>query len=320
MNTVLVICGPTATGKTNLGLKLAKQFNGQIISADSRQVYQGMDIGTGKDLPTNAKQHPDGHYLIKGIKVWGYDLVKPDQEFSVGHFVKFALPRIKAIWQAGDLPILVGGTGLYLKAILKPFDTISIPVNQSLRDQLNSLTVKDLKLKLKKTNPTKFDSMNHSDQSNPRRLIRAIEVASSNLQDLQGVSLQVSERTVLSDTNKFWIGLKADKKILEDRIIARVNQRLKAGSQSEIKTLIKAGYSFNLPSMSAMGYHHWQSFFNNQETIDQVKKAWILSEKQYLRRQLTWFNKKKNINWFDITDKHYPKAVVTKLKTWYTIH
>ena len=150
MKKALVICGPTATGKTSLGLKLAKKYNGQIISADSRQVYKGMDIGTGKDLPLNAKQQKDGHYLIKGIKVWGYDLINPNQDFSVGHFIKFTKPLIKKIHHQNQLPILVGGTGLYLKAVTGSIDTINIPPNPSLRKKLEKLSRTKLANTLKK--------------------------------------------------------------------------------------------------------------------------------------------------------------------------
>ena len=314
MKKLLIICGPTATGKTNLGLALAKKFKGQIISADSRQVYQGLDIGTGKDLPKGIKKHTDGHYLINNIKVWGYDLVKPDQDFSVAHFVKFTTSRLKAIWQVGELPIIVGGTGLYLKAITKPLETITVPANQKLRQKLNKLSVSKLQTKLKKLDPNKFKSMNHSDQLNPRRLIRAIEIQ-------KGQSQKDSPSgTVLFETDQLWIGLKTDKKILDTQIEKRVNKRLKAGAQQEVKHLIKQGYSFDLPSMSAMGYKQWQLFFEKKHNLDQVRQFWITAEKQYLRRQLTWFNSQSNINWFDINDSNFQKKVARTLSDWYTNH
>ncbi|MEA3355352.1 MAG: tRNA (adenosine(37)-N6)-dimethylallyltransferase MiaA [Patescibacteria group bacterium] len=312
MKKLLIICGPTATGKTNLGLKLAKKFNGQLISADSRQVYKGMDIGTGKDLSKNIKQHRDGHYLIKNIKLWGYDLVKPDQAFSLAHFVKFAKPRINKIHHQNQLPIIIGGTGFYLKAITENINTINIPPNQTLRQQIVKLSVKKLQAKLKKLNPTRFNLMNHSDRLNPRRLIRAIEINHSSTQ---------KNSTSKSDPFEFdllWLGLKAEKKVLDARIEKRVNQRLKAGAQKEVQKLIKAGYSFNLPSMSAMGYKQWQSFFENNITLNQVKKDWNLAEKQYLRRQLTWFKKNKKINWFNLDNKDYYQQVVRKVSSWYT--
>ena len=212
MKKLLIICGSTATGKTNLALKLSKIFSGQIISADSRQVYKGMDIGTGKDLPQKAKQYKDGHYLIKKIKVWGYDLVKPNQDFSVAHFINFAIPRIKKIWTARELPILVGGTGLYLQALTKPLNTIAIPADQVLRQQLSKLNVLSLQKKLKKLDFDKYQKMNHSDQHNPRRLIRAIEI------NLKGPTLKVkkTKRLNLAESDQFWVGLTANKKNLDN--------------------------------------------------------------------------------------------------------
>ncbi len=309
MKKLLIICGPTATGKTSLGLKLASLFNGQIISADSRQVFKGMDVGTGKDLPNNVKKAKDGHYLINRIKVWGYDLVTPNQEFSVAHFIDFAVPRIKKIWALGELPIVIGGTGLYLKALTQPFDTISIPVNQKLRLKLNKLTIPKLQQRLKKINPAKFKTMNHSDQHNPRRLIRAIEIKTQ-----KGLTLESDPLKA----NFFWVGLKANKKILDAFIEKRVNQRITAGAQAEVKALIKKGYLWDLPAMSAMGYKQWRPLFEKKTNLDKVKQTWILSEKQYLRRQLTWFKSQKNINWFDISKTNFAKTVVTKVQSWYT--
>jgi tRNA dimethylallyltransferase len=306
---LLIVCGPTATGKTQLGLKLAQQFNGEIISADSRQVYQQMDIGTGKDLPPNSLQHPSGYYLINGIKLWGYDLVKPDQEFSLAHFVNFAQKIINQIWSQKQLPIVVGGTGLYLKAISQPIETINIPPDQKLRQELAKKTVQSLQDILKKLNPSRFKSMNHSDQHNPRRLIRAIEIERSGL---------TKTPASFQSQNSLWVGLTAPRKILEQRIDERVEKRLRLGLQKEIETLIKQGYGWDLPAMSAMGYKQWQPFFNQQATLRQVIEAWKLAEKQYLRRQLTWFKKNPQINWFDITQSHYQSRVVKLVRSWYT--
>ena len=309
MKKLLIICGSTATGKTNLALKLSKIFSGQIISADSRQVYKGMDIGTGKDLPQKAKQYKDGHYLIKKIKVWGYDLVKPNQDFSVAHFINFAIPRIKKIWTARELPILVGGTGL-----TKPLNTIAIPANQVLRQQLSKLNVLSLQKKLKKLDFDKYQKMNHSDQHNPRRLIRAIEI------NLKGPTLKVkkTKRLNLAESDQFWVGLTANKKNLDNRVEKRVLDRISANSKAEVESLIKAGYSWNLPSMSAMGYKQWQPYFKKNINIDKVIKSWTTAEKQYLRRQITWFHKKPYIKWFNINSHNYPQIVVTQLKSWYT--
>ncbi|MFC1627124.1 tRNA (adenosine(37)-N6)-dimethylallyltransferase MiaA [Patescibacteria group bacterium] len=286
MNKLLIICGPTAIGKTSLAANLAKKFKGELISADSRQVYQGMDIVTGKDKP-------------KGVVIHGLDLVKPDQEFSVAHFVKFALPLINKLHQAKVLPIVVGGTGLYLKALTQSIDTINTPPNKKLRKQLEKLTTKQLQSELKQLNPQRFNKMNHSDQHNPRRLIRAIEVAST-FTNLQGQALKVNFNTL-------WIGLTTSKSKLNQRIEDRVKKRIKQGAFKEKQRLLKQGYDLTLPSMSGIGYKHLPDV-----------QAWTKAEQQYATRQMTWFKKQPHIHWFDIKNNQYFKKVVTIATDWYT--
>ncbi|MBU1323049.1 tRNA (adenosine(37)-N6)-dimethylallyltransferase MiaA [Patescibacteria group bacterium] len=283
MKKILIICGPTATGKTKLAASLAKKFSGEIISADSRQVYQGMDIVTGKDRP-------------KGVKIHGLDLVKPDEEFSVAHFVKYAHSLINQI----RFPIIVGGTGLYLNALVNPPQTLTIPPDWQLRKKLEKKSIEQLQQQLKKINPLKFAQMNHSDQQNPRRLIRAIEV----VKFPQGPAFP-SKRTDLNQYDTFWLGLTADNTTLAERIEARVKQRVKAGAVKEWQGL-KTKYRPNLPSMSAIGYRQ----------LPDVTK-WIQAEQQYARRQLTWFKKNSNIHWFDTT-KAFQSPVVNLVKAWYT--
>ena len=150
MGKILIVCGPTATGKTALASQLAKKFDGELISADSRQVYRGMDVVTGKDRPD--------------VPIWLYDVVNPDEEFSVSHWIKLARRAINDISKRGKLPIIVGGTGLYIHALLHPLETITIPPDRALREQLQEQSVKELQQMLTR------GSMNNSDWNNPRRL------------------------------------------------------------------------------------------------------------------------------------------------------
>ena len=139
---LLVVCGPTSSGKTNLALHLAKLFDGELISADSRQVYSKMDIGTGKDLPPSSrlyfssKSSLPSYYLINGCKIWGLDLVSPNEEFNVSRYLKITNRVIKNLWQRRKLPILVGGTGLYIKAVIDGIPTSSVPKDSKLRKKL----------------------------------------------------------------------------------------------------------------------------------------------------------------------------------------
>lgn len=282
MKKILIICGPTATGKTKLAAKLAKKFSGEIISADSRQIYKEMDIVTGKDRP-------------KGVKIHGLDLVKPDEEFSVAHFVKFARTLINQISPpAGGLPIIVGGTGLYIDSLINPPKTLSIKPNWQLRKKLAIKSIRELQNQLKKLDSHRWRSMNRSDQQNPRRLIRAIEVEKFP----QGPTFP-SERTDLNKFDVFWLGLTAKKEILDQRIAKRVEARVRAGAVKEWQQL-KNKYPSGLPSMSAIGYRQLPDV-----------AAWITAEQQYSRRQLTWFKKNKQIHW-------NPANVVKLVQTWYT--
>lgn len=297
MNKLLVICGPTATGKTIAAISLAKKFNGELISADSRQIYKGMDIGTGKDLPFNTK-------------IWLYDVINPDEEFSVANYHELAWEIIEKIWQRKKLPILVGGTGLYIKAIIDGIDTLGIPENRKLREELENKDVGYLQKKLNEINPHRLEKMNDSDRNNPRRLIRAIE-------------LSINKKTITNNKNKavkpdfLMIGLTAPRKDLYKRIDERVGKRVKQGIIKEIKELLGKGYGWNLPSMSGLGYRQWKEFFEGKETKNEAIQKWKYAEHAYLRRQLTWFKKDKRIIWYDIRKGDYDDKIVALVSSWY---
>lgn len=272
MQKIVVICGPTATGKTALAAQLAKKLNGELISADSRQVYRGMDLVTGKDRPASPTGGPD-------VPIWLYDIVNPDEEFSVSQWVKLAKEAIADIEKRNTLPIVVGGTGLYINALLAPFDTIDIPPDIQLREKLKNTSVQELQGMITK------DNMNQSDWNNPRRLIRKMEIANSarTLLARQGESF----KTLI-------IGLTAQMSVLDTRIDERLKKRIQMGMEKEIESLL-AKYDKNLPSMSAIG----------------------LNEHAYARRQMTWFKKQKNIHWFDIMDAESGNNVMETVSGWY---
>ncbi len=316
MSKLLIICGPTATGKTNLALQLAKAFNGELVSADSRQVYKGMDIATGKDLPNKVKsqkskvkinQQSIHYYLVDSIRIWGYDLVKPSEAFSVADYIKITHQIIIDIWQRGKLPIIVGGTGLYINSLLTPPPSISIPPDKKLRQRLNKLNVLDLQQQLIKLNPHRFHQMNESDRCNPRRLIRAIEIANS----------KFPQPHQIQPSSSLWIGLTAPITAIDQRIFKRVTDRIQNGMTEEVKRLINKYPDWSLPAFSATGYRQWRNYLEGKTTKKQAIKLWQQSEHQYARRQLTWFKTNPNINWFDITQKNFKLELVEKVKNWY---
>jgi tRNA dimethylallyltransferase len=163
VNKLLIISGPTATGKTALAVKLAKKYSGELISADSRQIYRGMDLGTGKDHPTDVKLH-----LI--------DIINPDQPFSVAQYRQLALKKIQEIQSKIKLPIIVGGTGQYIDSIINPQPTFHIRPNNLLRFFLNKLSIKYIQSIYKLLDKNSFESLNNSEKNNPHRLIRKIEI------------------------------------------------------------------------------------------------------------------------------------------------
>jgi len=317
MKKILVICGPTATGKTRLAIQLAKKFSGEIVSADSRQVYQHMDIGTGKDLPKNSKfqnsktQNIGGFYIIDGVKLWGYDLVSPKKEFSVAQYERIARSLLKSIWGRKKLPILTGGAGLYIKAVIDGIETASIPKNIKLRESLKDRTVKELFETLSSIDPVKSASLNLSDRKNPRRLVRAIEIAQHNLKG------KCKKRQFSLNADVLMVGLTTSREKLNNNIEIRVQQRILMGVESEIGRLFKMGIDWDMQSMNALGYKQWRKHLLGKITKEEVVEKWTKDEIGYAKRQITWFKKDKRIKWFDISKKDYKKDIESEVKKWH---
>lgn len=319
MGKLLVICGPTSTGKTSLAIKLAKKFNGEIVSADSRQVYRGLDIGTGKDLPPGSKiKYPwfgkYGYYEISGVKIWGYDLADPRHEYSVAQYLKFANRIVGDIVKSGHLPILVGGTGLYIKAVIDGIPTAFIPRNIGLRKNLERRSADGLYEMLAQIDSLRAAQMNSSDKKNPRRLIRAIEVATWKINNIKK-DRKLEKQKKSFDT--LLIGLSAPRTFLDKKIEERVSGRVKNGLIKEIRRLIGKRVGWDTQAMSSMGYGQWRPFFEGKKKESETVKVWENEEKKYAKRQFTWFGKENRIRWFDITEKSFPGNVEKLVKKWY---
>jgi tRNA dimethylallyltransferase len=319
MQKLLVICGSTSTGKTTLAISLAKKFNGEIISADSRQVYKKLDIGTGKDLPKGAKIKYSwfakyGYYEVSGVKIWGYDLADPRHGFSVSQYLKFAERIISDIRKRGKFPILVGGTGLYIKGVIDGIPTAKIPNNLSLRKSLEIKTSEELFEMLAQIDSCKAGQMNSSDKKNPRRLIRAIEVATWKMSNTKKEK-NFEKKKILQ--NILEIGLVAPETFINKKIQIRIKERLKEGIKNEIERLLKSHVNWDMQSMSSMGYRQWKDYFEGKKPESYVIKEWTDEEIKYVKRQMVWFKKNKKINWFDITDKDYPENVEIFVKKWH---
>lgn len=314
MNKLLIVCGPTATGKTNLAFHLAKLFKGEVVSADSRQVYKGLDVGTGKDLPKNAKYinsdtKAGGYYLINGIKVWGYDLVGPTRKFSVAQYIDIVRLIIKDIWERNKLPILEGGTGLYINGVVDGIETSNIPRDEKLRKIYGAKDVDELYEILAHVDPVKAASMNESDKKNSRRLVRSIEIGLTQKKDPKDIKE--------FDSNSLWVGLKYSKEKLDKKIEARVRKRIAQGQEAEIKDLLDSGVTWKKQSMTSIGYKQWWKYFAKKANKEDVIGEWTRDEKRYTKRQMNWFRRNNRINWFDVGGANWQKNVEKLVSKWY---
>ena len=294
---LIFIVGQTATGKTSLAVQLSHVLPSTLLSADSRQVYKGMDIGTGKDLPSN------------GTLVQLQNEVFPNEDWSVSHYVQAATPIIQHTWDEKKVPIIVGGTGMYCDALLGKYESIHIHQNPSLRKELEQLTTPQLQQKLQEIKPDRFEHMNNSDRNNPRRLIRAIEVAIEKAEPPQ--------QTIVRERNTFWIGLNVPLETLEKRITQRVQDRFAHGMIEETTALIEKYSDWSKPAFSATGYQEVRAYIEKKISKEQCLQNWILHELQYAKRQFTWFKKNPNIQWFDALDHELRKKVENAVQSWY---
>lgn len=316
MGKLLVVCGPTAIGKTSLAIHLAKVLDGEVLSADSRQVYKGMDIGTGKDLPPNARfisenSKTGGYYLLEGVRLWGYDLASPKAGFSVGEYSKLAKRVVDDILSRNKLPIIVGGTGLYVKAIIDSIPTASIVPNKSLREKLEAKSTEDLFESLAQLDSVKAGQMNQSDKKNPRRLVRAIEIAQWKIDNHKLPSIGSNTYDTL------FIGLRSSLPTLFERVTERIHRRIADGFEKEVKELVRSGVSLDSQAFDALGYKQWNNYLGGRISREEALTAWENEEKAYIKRQLTWFKREQRIRWFDISTPHWQKRVESVVKKWH---
>jgi tRNA dimethylallyltransferase len=269
---LLVVLGPTASGKTDLAIYLAKKFNGELISADSRMIYKGMDIGTNK--PNNFN-----HYLI--------DIINPDEDFNVALYKKMAIDKIREIYERGKLPILVGGTGLYIKAVIENLEFPTVKADKKMRNNLEKKTTEELFNIYEKMDK---EGAKIIDKNNRRRLIRAIEVFTST-----GESF-FKERKGEQLFDVLQIGIKITKEELKKIIEKRVESMFKQGLEKEVKKLYKK-YGFEIPVMKTIGYWEWDDYFKGLTTREEVRERIKINTINFSKRQMTWFKKDKDIKW-----------------------
>ena len=274
---LLVIVGETASGKSDLALKIAKAHGGEIVAADSWTVYRGFDIGTGK--PTITQQKAIKHHLI--------DVRGPIDGFNASLFKELAEKAITNIQQRGKLPILVGGTGLYIDSVLYDFGFLP-DVSRAEREKLNSLSIAEL-LELARVENIDLSGI---DTRNKRRIIRAIEAKGA-----KPTKKDLMPKTLI-------VGLKIDNEELRKRVEQRTEQMLKAGLEQEVKGLSDK-YGWEVEPLKGIGYREWQDYFESKQTLEETKQRIVSATMNLAKRQRTWFKSSPNIRWFSSVAEAY---------------
>ena len=277
---ILVIVGPTASGKSDLAIKLAKKYNAEIISADSRQVYHGMNIGTGK--VTKKEQKIIKHHLI--------DVVSPKKIFTADDFKKLGQKVLIDLASQSKLPIIVGGAGLYIDVLLGRVHIPEITPNPKLRRRLEKLPVEHLFKMLKKLDPQRAKTI---ESKNKRRLVRALEIVES----IGKVpSLNTKHKILDTKYNILWIGLRPDN--LQKKIKIRLEKRLKQGMIKEVKKLHARGVSWKRLHDLGLEYRWIAKYLRKEINYKDMKEGLLKDIIKYSKRQMTWFKRNKEIKWF----------------------
>ncbi|WP_312115446.1 tRNA (adenosine(37)-N6)-dimethylallyltransferase MiaA [Brevibacillus reuszeri] len=286
---LVVIVGPTAVGKTNLSLELASEFEGEIISGDSMQVYRGMDIGTAKASPSELATVP--HHLI--------DIKDPDEEYSVAIFQESAARLITDMNQRGRLPFIVGGTGLYIESVTHRFQFSSTSQDPELRERLQRMAdtegAEALHARLADVDPITAERLHPNDV---KRVIRAIEIYESSGYKMSDFQLRAQH----SPYEVVIIGLTMDRAKLYERINHRVELMIEAGLIEEVRGLLDRGYDPSLVSMQGLGYKELIPYLYGEITLEKAINDIQKRTRNFAKRQLSWFRRMPEIQWFDMTD------------------
>jgi tRNA dimethylallyltransferase len=297
---IVILIGPTAVGKTDISFAIAKELSGEIISADSAQVYKYMDIGTAKI--SSEEMQSIKHYMI--------DEVNPDQSFSVAQFRDRADKYIHEITSKGKLPIIAGGTGLYINSLLHNFDFTKSVGDEDFRQNMQEIADNKgnefLYEKLKDIDPESYKRLHPNDV---RRVIRALEVyefTGKTISHFQEESKKLPPRY-----HSAYIGLTMDRQKLYDRINLRVDKMIEKGLIEEVKGLLEMGYSRDLVSMQALGYKEIVQYLEGEISLDEALFILKRDSRHYAKRQLTWFRRDEAIKWFNV-DEYQDREILVK--------
>lgn len=297
---LIVILGPTASGKTKLAVEVAYQFDGEIISADSRQVYKGMDIGTGKDIEEYFIHNTQTPYHL-------IDNCEAGEKYNVFEYQADFFKAYKEIRERGKTAILCGGTGLYIEAVLKQYRMITVPVNQPLRDELALKTLEELRAILEKYKTLH----NTTDTETPKRAIRAIEIADY-------YATNPHENNDLPTINPIIFGVEIDRELRREKITKRLKERLNQGMIEEVKRLLDSGISADDLIYYGLEYKYLTQHILGELSFDEMFEQLNIAIHQFAKRQMTWFRKMdrqgSDIHWIDAQLSMEDKMSIIKSK------
>jgi len=303
---LIVILGPTAIGKTDLAINLALALNGEIIGADSRQIYRHMDIGTAK--PTAVQREKVPHHLI--------DLIEPDDTLTVARYQTMAYDKIDALHKTHKLPFLVGGTGQYTTAVVEGWSIPEVPPNDALRTELETFAKEHGTLalyeRLREIDPAAAEKIH---PNNVRRVVRALEVSIES-----GTPISVLQQKKPPAYTILQIGLTMEREKLYERADKRVDQMMEKGFLSEVKKLLNMGYDRRLSSMSGLGYRELASHLLDDTPLDVAIEDTKIATHQFIRRQYTWFRgHDEGVIWHNMQQLN-PDSLIDDLKNWLDRH
>ncbi len=294
---VLAVLGPTASGKTSAALKIAKEFNGVIINCDSRQIYEGMIIGTAS--PSDEEKQQIEHKL--------FNFVSPNIQFNASDYATLSAQAIKEVWQKKQIPILVGGTGFYYSAISEGLGEAGSDhaLSEKLQKELEENGLSYMVSKLQKIDPEAAETI---DINNSRRVLRAIEVVTSTGRPFS----QNKPKQLLPEAEFCPIVVTQPRQELHKRIELRINQMFKEGLEREVKHIIDT-YGRDAAAISSIGYREWLDYFDKKVSFEELKNLILVHTRQYAKRQETWFRKKPGVPFIDLKLKDSEKIISEKV-------
>ena len=296
---LIVLTGPTAVGKTSLSISLAKAVNGEIISADSMQVYKGMDIGSAKI----RKEEMQGvtHYLV--------DILEPEEEFHIVKFQELAKAALEEIYAKGKIPILVGGTGFYIQAVTRDIDFTQAEQETSYREELEQFAKeKGAEYLHEKLREVDSKSAENIHANNVKRVIRALEFYHQNGTPISEHNEEQKQQT--SPYNLAYFVLTAPREILYERIDRRVDQMMEEGLLEEVKSLRERGCHRGMVSMQGLGYKEIRAYLEGEYPLEEAVRILKRDTRHFAKRQLTWFRREQDVIWVDKEQFHWNEAEI----------